>query len=295
VNTDGTNPSGITQNLPAAHQPGSPQPSLPQPSLAPPSLAPPSLAELSLADRARHRRWERRARRQLLDAEEWMQTWIKHPDGGDRTVAETKADENEQRRQIGLETDMGSRKHHRVPRWQRFIPKLVLLFDSVLLLYFFAGITNVNWQSPLSMALAFAVTLAAMVTVLAYGFLAFTGHRMRAHKTHEGTVHLDELDGFTRTAFGLAIAIIGVLALLMYLRIHSEVLGALGAQAGASAVAIPLAVAVVSAVANYLVVLIHAVDGSDEVSRLERLATATRRHVRKAHRLRWQAAQQSDQ
>jgi hypothetical protein len=293
VNNDGNHPSGITQNLPATAQPGSfpsPQPPVSDPD----AIRPDYPAEPSLADQDRRRRWERRAGRQLLDAEERMQTWIKHPDGGDRTVAETKADEDEQRRRIGHETAMGSRKHHRVPRWQRFIPKLVLLFDSVLLLYFFAGITNVNWQSPLSMNLAFAVTLAAMVTVLAYGFLAFTGHRMRSYKTHAGSVHLDELDGFARAAFGIAIAIISVLALLMYLRIHSEVLGALGTQAGGSAVAIPLAVAVVSAVANYLVVLIHAVDGSDEVTRLERLAAATRRQVRKAHRLRWRAAKQAD-
>jgi len=32
-----------------------------------------------------------------------------------------------------------------------------------------------NWSSPLSLALVFAMVLAAMVTVLSYGFLAFTG------------------------------------------------------------------------------------------------------------------------
>jgi hypothetical protein len=52
------------------------------------------------------------------------------------------------------------------------------------------------------MNLAFAPALAAMVTVLAYGFLAFTGHRMRSCKNYVGTVHLDELDGFTKAAFG---------------------------------------------------------------------------------------------
>ena len=44
-----------------------------------------------------------------------------------------------------------------------------------------------------------------------------------------------------------------------------------------TALVIPLAVAVVSAIANYLVVLIHALDGSDEVARLDKLAAATRR------------------
>ena len=69
--------------------------------------------------------------------------------------------------------------------------------------------------------------------------------------------------------------------------------GALGPQAGVTALAIPLAVAVVSAVANYLVVLIHTFDGSDEVHRLDKLASAARRLARKAHRLRRQAALQA--
>jgi hypothetical protein len=232
-------------------------------------------------------------RRHLIVAEHVMQARVKHPDGGARTVAETQADEKEQRQQIHEETANRSRKHRRLPRWQRWIPKFVLCFDFALLLYFFAGITNVDWPNPLSMALAFAIALAGMVTVLAYGFLAFTGHRMRSYKNHAGTVHLDELDGFTKAAFGAALTVIIVLASLMYLRIRSEVVGALGPQAGMTALVIPLAVAIVSAVANYLVILIHAFDGSDEVNRLNKLATATRRRTRKAHRLRKRAAEQA--
>lgn len=232
-------------------------------------------------------------RRQLIEADHWMQSTVKHPDGGGRTVAQTQADANEQRQQISHETAMGSRKHRRLPRWQHWIPRLVLAFDFALLLYFFAGITNVDWQSPLSVNLGFATALAAMVTVLAYGFLAFTGHRMRSYKNHAGTLHLDELDGFTKAAFGAAMTVITVVAALMYLRIHSEVIGALGPHAGVTTLVIPLAVAVVSAVANYLVVLIHALDGSDEVARLDKLAAAIRRPARKAHRLRRRAAQQA--
>lgn len=232
-------------------------------------------------------------RRQLAEADHCMQSWVKHPDGGERTVAETKADEKEQRLQISHETAMGSRKHRRLPRWQRWIPRLVLSFDFALLLYFFAGITNVDWQSPVSVNLAFAAALAAMVTVLAYGFLAFTGHRMRSYKNHAGTVHLDELDGFTKAAFGTAMTVIAVVAGLMYLRIRSEVINALGPEAGVTALVIPLAVAVVNSVANCLVVLIHALDGSDEVGRLDKLAAASRRPARRAHRLRGRAAQEA--
>jgi hypothetical protein len=292
VSTESNGPSLTAPNLPAAADPG-PSSARQQPAPDARTTAPDPPVQPDLADHDQRRRWDRRVRGLLIEAEHRMQTRVKHPDGGERTVAQTLADEEAQRTQINHEAAMGSRKHRRLHRWQRWIPKFVLFFDFALLLYFFAGITNVDWQSPLSMNLAFATALAGMVTVLAYGFLAVTGHRMRGHKNHMGTVHLDELDGFTKAAFWTAMTVVTVVAALMFLRIRSEVIDALGPQAGVTGLVIPLAVAVVSAVANYLVVLIHALDGSDEVHRLEKLAAATRRPARKAHRLRKRAAQQA--
>lgn len=292
MTTESNGNTSPVPNLPATPEPSPvPRPRRPEADSRAPARDAPGQHDLAAHDQ--HRRWEWRIRRLLAEADHWMLTRVKHPDGGERTVTETRADEDEQRRQINRETDMGSRKHRRLPRWQGWIPKFVLSFDFALLLYFFAGITNVDWQSAVSMNLAFAITLAGMVTVLAYGFLSFTGHRMRSYKNHAGTVHLDELDGFTKAAFGAALAVITVLAALMYLRIRSEVIDSLWQRAGVTALVIPLAVAVVSAVANYLVVLIHALDGSDAVARLDKLAAATRRPTRKAHRLRGRAAQQA--
>jgi hypothetical protein len=251
----------------------------------------PGQAGLAGDDRRRH--WNMRMHRLLAAADHVMLTRVKHPDGGERTVAETRADEDEQRQLVSRETAMGSRKHHQLPHWLSWVPRFVLFFDFALLLYFFSGITNVNWHAALSTELGFAITLAGMVTLLSYGFLSFTGHRMRSYKNHAGTVHLDELDGFTKAAFGTAMMVVAVLAALMYVRIHSEVLAALPSGAGLTALGIPLAVAVVSAVANLLVVLIHTLDGSDEVARLDGLAAATRRPSRKADRLRQRAAQQA--
>ena len=294
MTTEANGNASSVPNLPATPEPRPvPRPRRPEADTRAP--APDVSGQPNLAHHDQRRRWEWRTRRLLAQADHWMLTRVKHPDGGERTVTETRADEEEQRQQINRETDLGSRKHRRLPRWQGWIPKFVLAFDFALLLYFFAGITNVDWQSPMSMSLAFAIVLAGMVTVLAYGFLSFAGHRMRSYKNHAGTVHLDELDGFTKVAFGTAVAVIAVLAALMYLRIRGEVIDALRYQAGVSALVIPLAVAVVSAVANYLVVLIHALDGSDEVARLDKLAAATRRPTRKAHRLRGRATQQAHQ
>jgi hypothetical protein len=256
-------------------------------------VSPDTPGQPGLADDDRRRRWNMRMHRLLAAADHLMLTRVKHPDGGERTVAETRADEDEQRQLVSRETAMGSRKHHQLPHWLSWVPRFVLFFDFALLLYFFAGITNVNWHAALSTELGFAVTLAGMVTLLSYGFLSFTGHRMRSYKNHAGTVHLDELDGFTKAAFGTAMMVVAVLAALMYVRIHSEVLIAAPSGAGLTALGIPLAVAVVSAVANLLVVLIHTLDGSDEVARLDALAAATRRPSRQADRLRQRAAQQA--
>lgn len=243
-----------------------------------------------LAGDTLRRRDERRSRHKLITAESQMKQRVSHPDGGDSAVEDVLLHEAAQRAEIDRETAARSRKHHRLPRWVRSIPKYVLGFDFGLLLYFFAGITNVNWASPLSLALVFAAVLAAMVTLLSYGFLSFTGHRLRSHKNHAGTIHREDLDGITGASFIVAIVVTAVLAVLMFVRIKTEVLYALGAQAQTTALLIAVAVAVVNAVANLLVVAIHALDGSDQTARLDKLSAAIRRPLAKAHRLREQAA-----
>jgi len=214
---------------------------------------------------------------------------VRHPDGGRRPVCEAQQDEAAARRRIEDETARGSRKHHRLPWWIGRIPAVVLVVDFSLLLYFFSGITDVNWGSPLSAGLVFAVLLAAMVTVLSYGFLAFAGHRLRGYKDHSGAVAFTELDVLTKVACWASAAGIAVLATLMFIRMRAEVLDALGGSAWTTALVIALAVAVVSAMANFLVVAIHALDGSHEVARLNALSAAVSGPLGQAHEMREQA------
>jgi hypothetical protein len=215
---------------------------------------------------------------------------VRHPDGGQETVTSLQRHQAAQRAQIQDEMARGSRKHHRLPRWIGRTPKLVLLVDFCLLLYFFAGITDVNWASPLSANLAFAVLLAAMVTTLSYGFLAFAGYRLRSYKDHSGAVSFRDLDALTWMACGASIAGVAAVAALMFIRMRTEVLYALGPQATGTALMIALVVAVVSVLANFLVVGIHALDGSDQVARLNSLSAATSGPLSKAHRMREKAA-----
>ena len=215
---------------------------------------------------------------------------VRHPDGGRRPVCEAQQDEAAARRRIEDETARGSRKHHRLPWWIGRIPAVVLVVDFSLLLYFFSGITDVNWGSPLSAGLVFAVLLAAMVTVLSYGFLAFAGHRLRGYKDHSAAVAFSDLDGLTRAACWASAAGIAMLAALMFIRMRAEVLYALGPNGWTTALVIALALAVVSALANFLVVAIHALDGSHEVARLNALSAALAGPLGKAHEMDEQAA-----
>jgi uncharacterized membrane protein (DUF485 family) len=282
VHTDPALPVVRTQTSLAAPKDTAPQKTAPEAGIDHP-------APLDLAEETVRQHKESQARDLLVGAEFVMAGRVRHPDGGDHSVEGILQHEAAQRRQIDSEMEKGSRKHRRLPSWMRSIPKLVLFFDFCLLLYFFAGITNVDWASPVSLALAFATVLAAMVTVLSYGFLAFAGIRLRGHKNHAGSIHRSDTDRFTQAAGGIAVVVIAVVALLMFLRMRAEVLDALGGSAGITALVIAIAVAVVSVVANLLVIAVHALDGSDQTARLDSLSAAVRDHLATAHRMREKA------
>lgn len=154
------------------------------------------------------------------------------------------------------------RKHQRLPRWVRLVSKLVPAFDFCLLLYFFSGITNVGWASPLSAALAFAVLLAVTVTGISFAFFRFTGDRLQQYKNDIGVIPSRGLDEATTVAVGLTLGAMMILAALIFIRIRAGVLGAFGSGAGGIAIIISLALALVSILANTLVIAVHALDGS---------------------------------
>ncbi|MCW2907376.1 MAG: hypothetical protein JWL68_2165 [Actinomycetia bacterium] len=215
---------------------------------------------------------------------------VRHPDGGRRTFARTLAEHAALDRRVAAERNQGSRKHHRLPRWFRWLPRVVLIFDFFLLLYFLSGITNVNWRAPMSPELTFAAGLAAMITVVSYGCFAFAGHRLRMHKDHSGTVPAADLDGLTTIIVGACAGGLIVLGLLMFARMRSEVLMALGNGATATAVTVAAALTAVSVLANIMVISVHALDGSDEIDRLGALAGVLSRSQVRADRMQRRAA-----
>jgi hypothetical protein len=215
---------------------------------------------------------------------------VRHPDGGVRTVAQIASDQDEQRKQIEDDLNRGSYRHRRLPEALRRVPQLVLGADALLLLYFFSGVTNVNWSSPFSTALIFAVLLAGMVTGISFVFFRFTGDRLQQYKDNTGVVPLRGLDEITNVSMGLALTAMIILAVLMFIRMRAEVLDALGPKAGGTAIVISVALALVSILANALIIAVHALDGSAETGRLEALGLAIYEPLARQHDLIEQAA-----
>lgn len=233
-----------------------------------------------------------RARKATLQARIGFipQEHVAHPYGGHRTVEQTQADRNALATRMKDERDRNSRKHERLPRWFRQLPRVVLAFDFLLLVYFLSGITDVNWGDPESPQLAFALALAAMITLVSYGCFAFAGDRLRAKKDHSGQIPLGSLDWLT-SVFVIACTVgIVVLGFLMFSRMRSEVLLALGNAATSTAISVAAAVTAVSILANVLVISVHALDGSEETDQLDAFGAAVRRPLLRADRMRRRVA-----
>ena len=240
---------------------------------------------LRRTDRLRARKATLHARINLIPQEH-----VPHPYGGHRTVEQTESDRNALAARVNAERAQNSRKHERLPRWFRHLPRVVLVFDFLLLLYFLSGITDVNWGAPESPQLAFAVALAAMITLVSYGCFAFAGDRLRAHKDHSGRIPLGSLDWLTRVLVVACTVGIAVLGFLMFSRMWSEVLIALGNGATTTAISVAAAVTAVSVLANVMVISVHALDGSKETDELDAFGAAVRRPLVRQDRMRRRAA-----
>jgi hypothetical protein len=216
---------------------------------------------------------------------------IPYPDGGVQTVIDTAAEQDRVRDQVSEDTSRGSYRHRRLPAILRRVPMVVFCCDGLLLLYFFSGITDVDWSSPFSStpALVFAVLLAAMVTGISFAFFRFTGDRLQQYKDDTGTVPLRGLDMGTNVSMGLSGGAMLVLATLMFTRMNAEVILSLGPNSDFTATIVGLTLAVVGILANTLVIAVHALDGSTETDRLDALGAAVGPALAAQHQLLEQA------
>jgi outer membrane protein OmpA-like peptidoglycan-associated protein len=174
-------------------------------------------------------------------------------------------------RQRDFGSALRGRPHRRFPAALRWVPLLVFGIDALLLLNFFSGVTNVNWAKPLSAALISAGLAAVMVTGISFAFFRFTSGRLEQYKDGTGVISLCGLDEATTVSVSLALGGIITLAAPMVIRMHAEVLHALGPDADGSAIIISLALALAIILANTLVIAVRALDGSAEAGRLSTL------------------------
>lgn len=200
---------------------------------------------------------------------------IDHPDGGVRTVAETLADQREQRERIQADQRAGSRRHRRVPVLLRRAPTGFFVFDALLLLWFFSGVTNVDWTNdPVSVSLAVAIGMAAIAAGATFVVCRHVGDRLLHYKDDEGHLSLLGMDWWTRTSVALAVVTVTVVAPFMFIRMRSEVLDDLGQKAQGTAIIVGLVLALVTVLAVYVTIAVHAIDGSLETERLNDLGKA---------------------
>ena len=114
----------------------------------------------------------------------------------------------------------------------------------------------------------FTVFVTIIFTVISFGCFAFAGDRLRDDKDHAGRIPLASLDWLTRIIVVACTLGIIVLGLLMFSRMWSEVLLALGNGARETALSVAAAVTAVSILANLMVIAVHARDGSEQTDRL---------------------------
>ena len=200
---------------------------------------------------------------------------IDHPDGGVRTVAETLADEREQRELIQADQRAGSRRHRHLSVLLRRAPAGFFVFDALLLLWFFSGVTNVDWTNhPASVSLVVAIGMAAIATGATFVLCRHVGDRLLHYKDDEGHLSLLGMDWWTRTSAALAVATVTVMAPFMFIRMRSEVLDDLGQKVQGTAIIVGLVLALVTVLAVYVTIAVHALDGSLETERLNDLGKA---------------------
>lgn len=201
--------------------------------------------------------------------------YVDHPDGGARTVAETLADQREQRALIQADQRAGSRRHRRLPVLLRRAPAGFFVFDALLLLWFFSGVTDVDWTNhPASVSLAVAIAMAAIATGATFVLCRHVGDRLLHYKDDEGHLSPLGMDWWTRASVVLAVVIVTVVAPFMFIRMRSEVLDDLGQKAQGTAIIVGLVLALVSVLAVYVTIAVHALDGSPETQRLDDLGKA---------------------
>lgn len=211
---------------------------------------------------------------------------VRDPRGGSLTVEALQREHDELHQAVVAATSGGTAVHRRLPRLLRRIPAVIVVADLVVLLFFTAGVFNVDPAAPVSLAGCMAALFALIGTGVAYGWLTLVGHRLKALRDGAGEIRLLGAGRATRVLLAISAVLILTLGFLMYTRVHQEVADALGPGGLGTAAAMGLVFAVLGMVANAFVIAVHALDGSVATERLDELAAVISRPARRTQRWR---------
>jgi hypothetical protein len=213
---------------------------------------------------------------------------VRDPRGGITTAAVVIDRMARAHARIDADERAGSHRHDRISRGQRRSLRLLPVLDGVVLLWFLVGVLNVDLRRP-DPTLVVAVALALLGTLAVAAWSAAVGEHLRRSKDADRRLVWAAVDGTGRGMVVLTAAMVGLLAVLMFVRVSDEVHQATG-DGGTIAVVVALALAGAVVLLNLYILYLSMSDGSAVTTELDRLGRALRPHLRRHERAETRAA-----
>jgi hypothetical protein len=207
---------------------------------------------------------------------------VRDPRGGLTTVHDAVTRMAEAHSVVDADERRGSRRHDRISRGQRWLVRILPCIDGLVLLWFVAGVLNVDPRYPDPTALV-AVAFAVLGTVAVAAWSAAVGEQLRRFKDADRALVWLAVDPLRRAMVAVSLAMTLLLAALMYVRVSDEVYEATG-QTGTLPTVVAVVLAAAVALVNLYVLHCAFADGSPETTDLDRLGRALRKHVRRHER-----------
>lgn len=223
--------------------------------------------------------------RRTADAESSL---VKGRAVGGATVSRLRDEADDLRTRVAEETAAGIETHRRLTRWYLGIPWIVAAVDFAVLLYFLFDALNGPRYGWRSLPGATAIVLALIGATASLLWLSVLGHCLKARRGPRGEILWSTLGALLIGQLLVGVVLVAALGALMFNRVGQKLVDG----DVPNALFLATVFAVISAIGNLAIVLIHAVDGSIETERLDALTRAVRRAESRAHRRRDRAERQ---
>lgn len=193
------------------------------------------------------------------------------PNGELLTAVQAEARMDSVRAVVTKETNDGSLKHRRVPRWLARLAPFVVLLDGPVMLWFCSQIFNVNWAAlalsviPLVTSGVFAVLATVAIALALHKF----GRDLKAYKDFQGHISLPKGQAkvLPLTFLGLSVTVTLGSGVVMAFRIIADSLSAGSGILGGAILGSFFAIIVIAL--NVVVFAVYYRDGSTQTDELD--------------------------